>query len=343
MKTILVYRFSAMGDVALVAPVIKSVLHEHQNTRLIFVTRSFFLSFFDDNERLVKVGVDLKQYKGALGIRKLFLELKKEYKPELVVDLHDVLRTQILNTFFKSSGIPVYKIDKGRKEKKEMIASKDVEKPLKTSIERYLETFGKAGFPTELIQGPWISPQEGITDFLGFHHLLIKENKWVGVAPFAKHETKIWGLSKIEDLIVFLLEAEYKVFLFGGGEDEFLKLNYLVEKYQVINASKELSFKQEMSLMQQLDVMITMDSSNMHIASLLGVDVVSIWGSTHPNLGFPPIRNENNIIMTSEHLSCQPCSVFGNKPCSRGDHACMKLIEPIYVYKKIQEILRVIV
>ena len=238
MKTILVYRFSAMGDVALVAPVIKSVLHQHPNTRLVFATRSFFLSFFNDHERLIKVGVDLKQYKGALGIRKLFLELKKEHKPDLVIDLHDVLRTQILNTFFKSSGIPVYKIDKGRKEKKEMIASKNTSKPLKTSVERYLDTFEKAGFSTELIKGPWISPKDDISDFLSFHNLFLKENKWVGIAPFAKHETKIWGLSKIEELIVFLLEANYKIFLFGGGDGELLKLNYLADKYEIINASK---------------------------------------------------------------------------------------------------------
>ena len=216
-----------------------------------------------------------------------------------------------------------------------MIASKNTSKPLKTSVERYLDTFEKAGFSTELIKGPWISPKDDISDFLSFHNLFLKENKWVGIAPFAKHETKIWGLSKIEELIVFLLEANYKIFLFGGGDGELLKLNYLADKYEIINASKELSFKQEMTLMQQLDVMVTMDSSNMHTASLLGVNVVSIWGSTHPSLGFPPIGNENNIIITSERLDCQPCSVFGNKPCSRGDHACMKLIEPLFVFKRI--------
>lgn len=335
MQTILVYRFSAMGDVALVAPAIKSLLQQKNEVNVVFVSRNFFLSFFDNHERLTKVGVDLDKYKGFLGLRKLYLELKRQYHPDVVIDLHDVLRTQLLNTFFKFSGYKVFKIDKGREEKKAMIASKKVEVPLKSSLQRYFDVFKKAGYSITLTSGPWIQAKEELNTFFSENNLFKTENKWVGIAPFAKHETKIWGLNKIEELILLLVEQNYQVFLFGGGDEELVKLNYLANKQGVINASGQLNFKQEMSLMTHLDVMVTMDSSNMHIASLLGVRVISIWGSTHPSLGFPPINNEDGVVLTKEKLNCQPCSVFGNKPCSRGDHACMKLITPSMVFDKI--------
>jgi ADP-heptose:LPS heptosyltransferase len=74
----------------------------------------------------------------------------------------------------------------------------------------------------------------------------------------------------------------------------------------------------------------------MHIASLLGVKVVSVWGATHPSLGFSPLGNIKGVVKLNDNeLGCQPCSVFGNKPCSRGDYACMEKIGIEKVLEKI--------
>lgn len=330
-----------MGDVALTVPAIKSVLQQNPNIEITFVTRDFFTPFFYGIDKLNVIGIDTNQYKGVFGLRKLVKELKKDNKFDAVCDLHDVLRTNILNIFFKLAGIKVHKIDKDRAEKKALIKSKKVNKPLKHTVERYLDVFRKELLDTDLIDGPWITPNPGFTpnDFLKQNNLESKDQKWIGIAPFAKHETKIWGIDKIEGLIKELLKSNSKVFLFGGGEEELNKLSQLKKKYpSVIIASKELNFQQELSFMQSLDVMVTMDSSNMHIASLLGVKVVSVWGATHPSLGFSPLGNEKNIVqLPNETLNCQPCSVFGNVPCSRGDHACMKRITVKKVLDKVNQ------
>lgn len=328
-----------MGDVALTVPAIKSVLQQNLNIEITFVTRDFFVPFFYGIDRLKVIGINTNDYKGFLGIRKLYKELKKDKKIDLVCDLHDVLRTNILNAFFKLSGTKVFKINKGRAEKKAIIKTKKVDTPLKHSVERYLDVFKQAGIKAKLIDGPWITPNPEFipTDFIKQHNLSVKGQKWIGIAPFAKHETKIWGLSKIEELIEELLKTNAKIFLFGGGKEEIEKLTQLKIKYPlVILASKELNFQQELGFIKNLDVMVTMDSSNMHIASLLGVKVVSIWGATHPSLGFAPLGNENNVVqLPNNELICQPCSVFGNIPCSRGDHACMERIKVNQVIDKI--------
>ena len=81
-----------------------------------------------------------------------------------------------------------------------------------------------------------------------------------------------------------------------------------------------------------------MDSSNMHIASMVGIPVVSIWGATHPYAGFMGWKqNESNAIQVD--LPCRPCSIFGNKPCFRNDYACLQSITPKMIVEHIEEVL----
>ena len=79
---------------------------------------------------------------------------------------------------------------------------------------------------------------------------------------------------------------------------------------------------------------VSLDSANMHLASLFGVPVVSVWGATHPFAGFfgwaQPTDNAVQI-----DLYCRPCSVFGNKPCYRGDHACMQQLPEEKIIEKV--------
>ncbi|RZL98110.1 MAG: glycosyl transferase family 1, partial [Pedobacter sp.] len=88
-----------------------------------------------------------------------------------------------------------------------------------------------------------------------------------------------------------------------------------------------------------LNVMISMDSANMHLASLQGIPVVSIWGGTHPFLGFygwrQPLANAIQI-----DLPCRPSSVFGNKQCPvHGAAGCMQDITPQMIYEKVMSII----
>ena len=136
--------------------------------------------------------------------------------------------------------------------------------------------------------------------------------------------------------VVQTLAAENNTILFGGGAEETALLDqWSNEIPNTINAAGNYSFAEELSIISNLDVMISMDSANMHLASLFNVPVISIWGATHPYGGFYGwAQNEKNIV--SVNLSCRPCSVFGNKPCWRGDHACMMQIEEKMIIDKIK-------
>jgi ADP-heptose:LPS heptosyltransferase len=98
-----------------------------------------------------------------------------------------------------------------------------------------------------------------------------------------------------------------------------------------------LSFCDELRLMNSLDVMLSMDSANMHLASLVDIPVVSVWGATHPYAGFYGY-NQNPINAVQVDMPCRPCSVFGNKPCRYGAYDCFNQIKPEMIVEKIMNI-----
>ena len=104
---------------------------------------------------------------------------------------------------------------------------------------------------------------------------------------------------------------------------------------QCQQASKELKgIGQELILMSHLDVMLSMDSGNMHMASVVDTPVVSVWGATHPYAGFLGWgqRMEDTVQID---LPCRPCSVYGDKICMRNDYACLQNIAPDQIVKKV--------
>ena len=143
----------------------------------------------------------------------------------------------------------------------------------------------------------------------------------------------------MEQLISMLAKTgEYKIFLFGGGEKESLVLNRWASDFpdKVVSLTDmKLGFSGELALMSHLKLLVSMDSANMHFASLVGTRVISIWGATHPYAGFYGYHQDSGDVI-QENLPCRPCSVFGQKPCLRGDWACMTLITPERIVEKVK-------
>lgn len=130
----------------------------------------------------------------------------------------------------------------------------------------------------------------------------------------------------------------YKVFLFGGGKAEKEKLEAWEKRYpQTVSLAGKLKMTEELALMSRLDAMVSMDSANMHLASLVGTPVISVWGATHPAAGFMGWgQSEENAVQLD--LECRPCSIYGNKPCRRGDYACLESIQAVDILNKIKRV-----
>jgi ADP-heptose:LPS heptosyltransferase len=337
MKHILVIRLSAMGDVAMAVPVIRALVQQHTNVKVTVVSRPFFKPFFDDMDRVAFFSVDLEnRHKGFFGIYRLFEELKK-LKIDAVADFHNVLRSKILRTFFKSTGIKTAFTDKGRKDKKQLTRlEKKVLKPVKSMVDRHVDTLAQLGFKVDLSKISF--PEKTVlSDEILKVTTEKSNNKWIGIAPFAQYQTKVYPTELMQKVILDLSTNEnYKIFLFGG-KNELNSLKNLQQNLEnVIIVANKLTFKQELQFIPHLDVMLSMDSGNAHIAAMYGIKVVTLWGNTHPFAGFVPFNQplENSLIPNLENYQFLPTSVYGNKIVA-GYEDVMQSITPEEVVAKI--------
>ncbi len=309
-------RLSAMGDVAMTVPVLRAFVKQYPTVQITVVSRPFFKPFFDGIPNLSFFAFDEKEHhKGFLGLLRLFQELRK-LEIDAFADLHNVLRSKIVRTLFALSGKKVAAVDKGRDGKKALTAAENkVFKPLPTMFENHTQVFQKLGFDVDLSNPEFpekavLSPE--IIFIIGENH-----QKLIGIAPFAQYESKVYPLDLMQEVIAQLADnKENKILLFGGGKKEIEILDSISSPYEnVINMAGKIKFQQELQLISNLDVMLSMDSGNAHIAAMLGVKVVTLWGATHPFAGFAPFNQplQNALVSDRNLFPKLPTSVYGNK------------------------------
>ncbi|MDC6366479.1 MULTISPECIES: glycosyltransferase family 9 protein [Flavobacteriaceae] len=339
----LIIRLSAMGDVAMIVPVLRALIAEYPQLQLTVLTKKPFLPIFDGIERVNVFEADVKKrHKGLTGLWKLYKELKV-FGFDAVADLHNVLRSSVLKKYFALEKTPFVQIDKGREEKKALTRSKNKNfQQLKTTHQRYADVFEQLGLPVDLGRVHLLE-RKPLSDKV-LQLVTQDAKKWIGIAPFAAHEGKMYTLKRMQEVIQRLNDTDkYKILLFGGGANEVEKLEEISSAFKnVKNMAGVLSLPEELELISNLDVMLSMDSGNAHLATNYGIPVVTLWGVTHPFAGFYPFGQpkENALLANREKYPLIPTSVYGNK-VPKGYESVMETIEPQQVLDKILKVLEV--
>ena len=397
-------RFSALGDVAMLSPVVREYALQHPEDSVTVLSVPFCAPLFEDIAPNVSfLGRAVKtQYRGIMGLFRLFKELHAMHF-DRIVDAHDVLRTKVLRQYFRLRGYEVRVINKHRSERRQLTAEpgKKVLRQLPTSFENYAEALWGGDF-SGLSGGSGFSGYSGHSGLSGFSsdsgfsgysglssysgdsgHLPPGGGREgaaasYGVAPFAAHKGKIYPTEKMEQ-VVELLSHSGRVVLFGGkGEEEDI-MRAWAKKYNNVELARDVISKDgdsdfsghsgvsghsglssdsgasrplplgggrvgavgrtsglaaELELMRGLDVMLSMDSANMHLASLVGTRVVSVWGATHPYAGFLGWGQRAEDCVQKD-LPCRPCSIYGSKPCRYSDYRCLNSITPEEIVKAV--------
>ncbi|WP_347923196.1 glycosyltransferase family 9 protein [Pontimicrobium sp. SW4] len=335
-KHILVIRLSAMGDVAMTVPILRQLTKQYPTVKLTVLTRSFFTPFFRDIENVSVYAADLKgKHKGVFGLYKLSRELK-HLEFDAIADLHNVLRSNVLKLFLNNK--KYVQIDKGRQEKKELISGKYF-RQLKTTHQRYADVFSVLGFKLDMNSPSFPNPiilSNETKEIVGD-----KNKPWVGIAPFAAFKSKTYSRELIKEVIKSLSKTN-TILLFGGGSNEIKTLDTIESSYtNTINLAGKLSLDEELDVISSLDLMISMDSGNAHIAAMLGVEVVTLWGVTHPYAGFYPFNQkpENALLADRKQFSLIPTSIYGNK-FPEGYEEAINSITPQEIVLKAEKILQ---
>lgn len=332
-KHILVFRFSALGDVAMTVPVLRLLLAQHPGLQVTMVSDPFMAPLFAGIERLHFYGADTKvKYRGLGGLWKLSRRLRKEIAFDAVADLHYVLRTRIL-TFFLNG--PQAHIDKGRAEKKSLTQPHNKQmRQLPSGFERYANVFEQLQWPVVLNVKEGYSPAPAGK----LPVVLRSDKKYIGIAPFAKHAAKLYPPDKMKEVVTLLAaQPGIELFLLGSKKEAEVMTAWEGIGPNVYNMAGKFSFEEELAVIARLQLLVSMDSANMHLASLYGVPVVSVWGGTHPWLGFYGWGQDPALAVQTD-LPCRPSSVFGNKPCPvHGEAGCMQDITPDLIVSRVMK------
>ena len=310
-------------------PVIDDLAMQYPDLDITMLSREMARPLFErlpDNVHFIAADLN-ERHKGLFGLCRLWRDARMN-DFDYIADFHRVLRTWWLRSEGCLHRKKIAKIDKGRKGKKALTRQNNkVLAQQATSFERYAQVLEQLGFHV----------QNNFTK-LDYSDLCERQKQpgeiWVGIAPFAKHPSKVYPMDQMEEVIK-ALSAKATVFLFGGGPEEKRQIKELIAQHPHVQAAEsQHGLAGELALMGQLDVMLSMDSANMHLASLVGTRVVSVWGGTHPYAGFMGWGQQLGDCVQQD-LPCRPCSVYGNKPCLRGDYACMKGITPEQIINKL--------
>jgi ADP-heptose:LPS heptosyltransferase len=326
-----------MGDVAMTVPVLRAFVKQHPTIKITVLSKPFLKPLFADIKNVNFYTADVtNSHKGVFGIYKLYKELKL-LNIDAVADLHNVLRSKLLRNFFKLSNLKVSFVDKGRVEKKALTSIKNkVFKQLKTTHERYADVFRNLGFSLDLTKSEFPQKQQLTQEIIKITGA--KTKKWIGIAPFAQYNSKMYPLDLMEQVISELSKKEnLKIMLFGGGKKEIEILDKIENKYgNTVNVAGKIKLGQELNLISNLDCMLSMDSGNAHFSAMFGVNTITIWGITHPFTGFAPFNQplKNALLPDLEKYPNIPCSIYGNKICE-GYEDVMRTISPKTIVDKI--------
>jgi len=339
---ILVIRLSAMGDVALTVPVLRGL--NPGNKKIAVLTRPVFEKFFSGIDNIEICTVDLEgRHRGLVGLFRLAKDISRTYNVVSVIDLHSVMRSWVLGFLLSVRGSVVYRIKKGRREKKAFIKTHTAG-DLPHTTQRYRDVFIKAGIETVGLIIPSFHPDKDAANEAGtmMQELAGPGTLAIGISPFAMHSTKSWDTGKTLALMKLLdREKDVFFFLFGGREEAGRLEELFRELKNIYIVAGRHSLSTELALISRLGFMVSMDSANMHLAALSGTRTVSIWGATHPAMGFAPAGRQKHIIIQTpgSELGCRPCSVYGARPCIRKDvkNKCLEMISPERVASEIKK------
>lgn len=328
---VLILRFSALGDVAMTLPVVYSVARAYPDVRFTVATREFFARLFiNPPENVEVIGLDLKKrYHGVTGMIRLCRRLAR-LKPTAVADLHNVFRTWVIDTFFRLRGTHTAMVDKMRSERSRLLREKVMQTPF---VDRYRDVFSRLGYPAETAFRSVFADGKADAPFEARHPA-------VGIAPFARYYNKTYPPERMRQVAEILCRKGMRVYLFGARGSEAEELRQWAGSIRGCESvAGEYTLQQEMALMSQMDLMVSMDSANQHLAALTGARVLTIWGSTTPACGFTAFGHtaSDGICMD---LGCQPCTVAGSPTCPRGHLDCLCTISPQAVASRIESILK---
>lgn len=337
-NTYVVLRLSSLGNVAMLVPVMNQLSQTYPNDEFVVMSLKPLADLFYGlkNVRFVEVAPELEHSHKLCSLAKQI----KALNPAKVFDLQNDFRTRVVRYVLHFYAIPTCTIDLGTRERRALSrAGFEKSTPLKPEVERYADTFRSGGLiPAGEVPLMKVNTQaaEKVQALFGK-----KTERWIGIAPFAKHLSNVLPYKTMKDVIgYYAQQPNTRIFLFGAGHVETEMLRQWASLWDnVESVTNQLPLDGELELMRQTDALLCMDSANQHLAALVGCPTLSIWCGTHTYMGFAAWGKANTQIL-SLPVSCRPCSIHGTERCRYRNFAC-KALSPELIIERFNKLLTI--
>jgi len=330
--SVAILRLSSLGDIVLTAPLIEAIRGKYHDAHIDFITKA---QYGDLAERLPEVTnvLRLDTSKGFDGLR-AFKKGLKQNKYDFVLDLHNNFRTVYLRTGLA----PYCSVIKKRSYKRLLLVQrkKNLLQDEPDVTGRYFETARDLGI-TDTGKPPHLVRK--------LHTASTKDLFRVALCPGSKHWNKQWPIEYWQKIAATLYSTGARIEFYGAAEDQatvdqiISALPTPLDTEHFRDLTGKLPITKVIDYIARCRVAFTNDSGLMHIASAVGVPVISFFGPTVKTFGFAP-RAKNATVLEVEGLYCRPCTTIGRAECPEGHFRCMKELTPELVLEQFHKVYR---
>ncbi len=324
---ILIIRFSALGDLVTFEPHCRAIKFCNKNFKIDFLTSNLGKSLYQDSEYFE----DFIIYKTFFKTLKII----NNNQYDLIINLQCNKLSHYLLLFSNankkinlSSNIfqKILKLKHHTKTVEEMLIACDINKNI-------VENFIKKENSTK-VQLPFLKKQV----IINFKN----KNKMIGISTGSseKWTSKKWGLKNYKELISNLLKRNLNIVLIGTSLEEEDALSITSDFHDnLISYVNKTNISELKSLISKFDLFIGNDSGPAHIAAGLGINTITIFGSTSEkhcvkNL---PYLGEHICMTPDNSVLCHPC--YKSKCPTKME--CMESIRAEVVFEKALELLKI--
>lgn len=327
-RHILIVRIGTMGCVAEAASVVAGLRARYPALGITLMVRAKFRPLFAQIPEVDFV----EPPKGLRDVWPLARRVKM-LGVDALADLQNSPLTRLLALLLRLRGVWTFgRLVAPRRAEKALVRRFRKElTPLPLLSDRCAALFERLGLPVEPII-PARDPRK-LTPEL--QKILGKKSPRIALAPFARHAGQLYPLILCDALIGLLTERYGGLLLLGGSAHEDAFVAHMERSHKGVRSLiGRLPLAEELALLSHLDCVVTMDSTTMHLAAMVGTPVVSIWGATHPYVGNYGLgQDPGNAVQLP--MKCRPCSTTGITPCKWGHYKCLRDIPPAFIVEKV--------
>ncbi|MFN3568053.1 MAG: lipopolysaccharide heptosyltransferase II [Caldimicrobium sp.] len=334
---LLIVKLSALGDVIQTLPALSYLKKVLPSAQIDWVVEEKNAQLLKEHPYLSRVILFNKSYlKHIYQLRKFLLELR-EVEYTAVIDFQGLLKSALITFFTKN----LYSIGFSNSKEGSSLFYKVKFAPYDRelhAVKRYLLLAQKSYF--FLLEGKEVQPKEieiirevPLSEERPFNFEAKKP--YFILIPSARWKTKLWPPSYWENFIGLTktLRKDFDFYFVGDKKEPFKSFaENLSEKYEgVYSFVGKTNLKELLYLIKRSEIVITVDTGPMHLASLLNKPIIALFGPTSPQRTGP--WSEKYIVLKS-NLPCQPCF---KKNCAHTQ--CMYLLKPETLYTTLQDFL----